>query len=792
MTKNSSLRCGEFRLVSYFMPINTREKALEIHVYGLVQGVGFRPFIYNLATLLNLSGWALNRNDGVQIRIQGKDHLVEAFILALREKAPPLSNIESVVTKEIELEEPTGFRILDSQNRSVEITRVSPDVAVCQNCLEDMKRQDNRINYPFINCTNCGPRFSIIKDLPYDRCRTTMKTFTMCQRCQHEYDDVSDRRFHAQPNACRNCGPEYILFHQGQTITGIEDIVEITCKLIQRGEILAMKGVGGFHLACDATNENPVAELRRRKNREGKPFAVMFESLEKLREYAELNKEEEQLLLSEKRPIVLLKKRNLTIPLMGGRSKELAPSVTFDLAALGIMLPYTPFHYLLFEKLSTDAIVLTSGNISDEPIVISNEEAVEHLSPIAEALLVYNRDIHNRLDDSVASVVNGKIRLLRRSRGWVPEPVTLTFHVEGIIAAGAELKNCFCVGKGKQAILSQHIGDLKNVETYEFYQEAFERFRRLFRVEPQLMACDLHPDYLSTRFARESGLKIIAVQHHHAHIASCMAEYGLDENVIGVSFDGTGLGDDQKIWGGEFLICDLQEYHRFSHFDYVPMPGGDKAAEEPWRMGIAYLYKTFGREFLKYHLPFLRRTSMGKIQLLLAAIDKGLNCPHTSSVGRLFDAVAALINLVTVSSFEAEAPIRLEAIIDKNHSYPANKERYNYCIKEKSIIVEPLIREVVADSERKISNSIISAKFHNTIIAIIVDFAEKMRAESGINKVVLSGGVFQNRYLLEHSETGLTEKKFRVYSNTQVPANDGGICLGQIAISAKRRAMECV
>jgi hydrogenase maturation protein HypF len=794
------------------------KQAFDIKVYGLVQGVGFRPFIYNLATDLQLSGWALNRNDCVQIRIQGKEHLLEEFVQNLRKKAPPLSRIEDIVTEKVNLEDLTEFRIVDSQSNSAEITRVSPDVAVCQDCLEDMKRQTNRISYPFINCTNCGPRFSIIQDLPYDRGRTTMKTFTMCGRCQHEYDDITNRRFHAQPNACRICGPEYELLYQGQTIKGIEKILETVCRLIESGKIVAIKGVGGFHLACDATNEKAVAELRRRKNREGKPFAVMFGNLEEVREYAEVNNREEDLLLSEKRPIGLLKRRRgtpspnpshqgrgtalpspnlhhqgrgiISPPLVGGVGggglKELAPSVTRELDTLGIMLPYTPFHYLLFERLSIDAIVLTSGNLSDEPIVIDNAEAVETLAQVADAFLVYNRDIHNRSDDSVAMVVNDKIRLLRRSRGWAPEPVALQFDVEGIVAVGAELKNCFCVGKGKHAILSQHIGDLKNLETYEFYQEAFNRFKRLFRVEPDLIAYDLHPDYLSTRFAKESGLKTVAVQHHYAHIASCMAEFGLDEQVIGISFDGTGFGDDQNIWGGEFLICDLKNYHRFSHFDYVPMPGGDKAAEEPWRMGISYLYRIFGKDCLQDDLPFLKQIDMGKLELLLAAIDKGINCPQTSSVGRLFDAVAAIINLVTVSSFEAEAPIRLESIMYRMR--PTCDGKYNYHVKE-TIIVDNLIEEIVCDVKKNIPGSMIAAKFHNTIVAIIVELAERMRAESGINKIILSGGVFQNRYLLGKSEENLTENDFTVYSNVKIPTNDGGICLGQLAVAAKRREL---
>ncbi len=753
--------------------MNNTQKAVNIAIYGLVQGVGFRPFVYNLATSLDLSGWALNRNDGVQIHVQGKQYQLEEFVKKLRTEAPPLSRIESLHTEEAHPEKLTGFTIRVSQSHSADVTRVSPDVAVCQDCLDDMKRQANRLNYPFVNCTNCGPRFSIIRDLPYDREKTTMQPFVMCRSCQEEYETLTNRRFHAQPNACWDCGPQYELVSEGERIHGNDIILEIVCRLLEQGKIAAIKGIGGFHLACDAANEEAVAALRRRKHREGKPFAVMFRNLESVREYAAVNEAEARLLLSEKRPIVLLNSSQL-------HKKALAPSVSNGLDSIGVMLPYTPLHYLLFERLVTDALVLTSGNISDEPIVISNEDAEKTLSQVADAILSYNRDIHNRSDDSVVSVVNGTPRLLRRSRGWVPQPVTLHFDVEGIVATGAELKNCFCVGKGRQAILSQHIGDLKNLETYEFYQEAFDRFTRLFRVKPERIACDRHPDYLSTRFAREYGLPCIEVQHHHAHIASCMAEFGLDEQVIGISLDGTGLGDDQQIWGGECLICDLHDYQRFSHFEYVPMPGGDKAAEEPWRMGISYLYRIFGKEFFELDIPFVQTLDKNTVELLLTAIDKGINCPHTSSAGRLFDAVAAIINLVTTNSFEAEAPIRLESRIS---AVPFH-EIYPYRIKER-IDVDELIRAIVNDVRQHIPTSVIAARFHNTMSAIILDLAQRMRAETGIHRVVLSGGVFQNRFLLGRTEKILQEHQFSVYSNVQVPANDGGICAGQLAVAAK-------
>ncbi|MEW5813917.1 MAG: carbamoyltransferase HypF, partial [Spirochaetota bacterium] len=549
-------------------------------------------------------------------------------------------------------------------------------------------------------------------------------------------------------------------------------------------------------------------ELRRRKNREGKPFAIMLADIAAVQKYAEITMEEEKLLLSERRPILILRKQPHTS--RGG----IAPSVAQGLNSLGVMLPYSPFHYLLFEELrksapgesstaSIDAIVLTSGNISEEPIVIDNHHAMKKLAGIADAFLVYNRDIHNRSDDSVAFVVNNMPRLVRRSRGWTPEPVQmadgLKLNLEGIIAAGAELKNTFCIGKEKQAILSQHIGDLKNIETFDFYREALDRFTRLFRLTPSLIACDLHPEYFSTRYALKSGLQTTGVQHHHAHIASCMAEQGLEEKVIGVSFDGTGYGEDGNIWGSEFLICDLLEYQRFAHFEYIPMPGGDKAAEEAWRMGVSWLYRVYGRDFLKLELPVLRQVSPDKVELLLSAIDKDINRPLTSGAGRLFDAVSSIAGLTQCSSFEAEAPIRLESIIESAiksvpETYPEACFRFlpspdpAVLSAGGAIGLENLIRSITRDVLKKTPPGIVAAKFHNALVNLILFISTKMKNETGISTVVLSGGVFQNRYLLGKTENLLKEKGFKVYSNSRVPANDGGVSLGQAVIAAKRRA----
>ncbi|MBI9037411.1 MAG: carbamoyltransferase HypF [Bacteroidales bacterium] len=744
--------------------------ALKIHIKGLVQGVGFRPFIYRLANRFNLKGSVENRNDGVIIFVEGLKNNVDNFLNSIKNEAPPASNINSIASESCSVNNFDEFKIIKSTNKSEEITEISPDIAVCEDCLKDMESQSHRIDYPFINCTNCGPRFTIIQDLPYDRKNTTMKSFPMCEKCRSEYEDVLDRRFHAQPVACNDCGPIYTLTYKNNEITDLKEILNISAKLIEQGKIVAIKGLGGFHLACDAQNEEAVNRLRKAKNRDGKPFAVMFATIEDLKEFTNANDTEIESLLSWKRPILILQEK-----------KKLAKSVSVGFKTLGAMLPYMPFHYLLFEALRLPVIVLTSGNISDEPIIIDNQIAIEELLPVSDAIITYNRDIYNRTDDSLTVVFNNKERLLRRSRGFAPSPVNLNLNVDGILATGAELVNCFCLGKGKQAFLSQHIGDLKNMETLEYYSETIDKFQKLFRIKTSLVVCDLHPDYLSTKYANELNIKTIAVQHHHAHIASCMAEYGLDEKVIGVAFDGIGLGTDNKIWGGEFFICDLFDFERYSHFEYIPMPGGDKATKEPWRMAISYLYKYYGKSFLDLKLPFLENIEEDKIELIISAIEKKINCPETSSAGRLFDSIAALINLCLNSNFHAEAPMRLEAIIDKNCS-----DEYDL-ITNNEISVKEIIKGVVDDIINLKSQSEISTKFHNTIISIIFAQVLEISKKYKINKVVLSGGSFQNRYIIERIENLLIKNSFKVYAPCKIPANDGGIALGQLAIAAKRR-----
>jgi len=746
-----------------------------ITVKGLVQGVGFRPFVFRIATRLNLNGNVENRNDGVIIKIEGEQQIIDEFLKLLKSEAPLASNIESVSVEQTEIKNYLNFEIVKSKNTSNEITEISPDISVCNDCLDDLKNQKHRINYPFINCTNCGPRFSIINDLPYDRDKTTMKDFVMCEKCHHEYTDVLDRRFHAQPVACNNCGPVYEMQINGRKISEFEIILKTAAKVIDDGLVLTMKGLGGFNLACDATNDEAVKRLRKLKNRESKPFAVMCRNINTLEKYVDISETEKISLASWRKPIVILKEK---LPF------KIPESVSNGLGTLGVMLPYMPFHYLFFEKLKTDLIVLTSGNISDEPIIIDNYEAEKKLAKISDALLTYNRDIYNRTDDSLIFIANEKERIIRRSRGYVPNPVRLGFDAEGIFAAGAELKNCFCIGKGNQAILSQHIGDLKNLETYEFYKETVVQFKKLFRVNPLLVVGDMHPDYLSTRFVNEMDVPKIFVQHHHAHIASCMAEHFLDKKVIGISFDGAGYGDDGNIWGGEFFVCDLNDYERISHFDYMPIPGGDKVSTEPWRMAVSYLYKVYGKEFLKFDLPFLKNISSEKINLLIQAIDKKMNCPLTSSAGRLFDAVAAMTGICAINGFEAEAPMRLESAIDKHC-----KESYSYSINE-TVSFEPTIKEIIEDVMNSLEVPVIAAKFHNAIISVILDIAILAKEKYNLNKVVLSGGVFQNRFLIENAERVLNENKFEVYTHSKVPSNDGGVALGQLAIAAKRKELE--
>ncbi|MEI6433439.1 MAG: carbamoyltransferase HypF, partial [Bacteroidota bacterium] len=757
-------------------------QTLQITVTGLVQGVGFRPFVYRLATNLGLTGWVQNTNENVLICISGNPSNVVQFLNSLKMEAPLASMIENISPDEIEPEIFTAFSILQSHDCSDEVTEISPDIAVCTECMEDIEKEGNRLKYAFVNCTNCGPRFTIIRDLPYDRVKTTMQSFPMCKDCRKEYENILDRRFHAQPTACAICGPGYELFVDGNKISdSIEVILDHVSKCIDKGGIALIKGLGGMHLACDAFNDAAVEKLRNIKNRDGKPFAVMFSHIETLKHYATVEKPEEQSLLSWRRPIVLLEMKSCdNLP-------PLAKNINAGLNLLGLMLPYLPFHHMLFQRLKTSAIVLTSGNFSSEPILIDNREALAQFSNCVDAIVLHNREIYNRTDDSVVRIIDGKERIFRRSRGYVPSPVRTALNADGIIAFGAELTNCFCVGKGNKAFPSQHIGDLQGFETAQFYEQTISQFLRLFRVKPTLLAVDMHPEYISTKTANRFGnLPIISVQHHHAHIAACMAEHHLDEKVIGVAMDGTGYGDDGHIWGSEFLVCDLLGYKRITHFEYVPLPGGDAAAEEPWRIAVSWLYKVYREDFMNLDLPLFKEIDPEKINALVRMIDRKINSPLTSGAGRLFDAVASILGLCQVSTFQAEAPMRLESLVQCGCT-----ETYYFEI-DRTIRFDATICELTDDFLTGVDLSLIATKFHNTVISAIFESVNLIRKKTGLNKVVLSGGVFQNKYLLKGTINLLKKNNFEVYAHAAVPTNDGGIALGQLAIASKRRDKLCV
>ncbi|MBK7214302.1 MAG: carbamoyltransferase HypF [Bacteroidales bacterium] len=787
---------------------------VQLIVQGLVQGVGFRPFIYRLAQQHSLNGWVQNTNENVRIKLTSEPDKIQAFIDALRPEAPPASRIRDVSVEYLELEEFDGFVILKSDDLSEAVTEISPDIAVCPDCLADMNIPGRRKDYAFVNCTNCGPRFTIVRDLPYDRERTTMKPFRMCPDCDAEYHEITDRRFHAQPTACAVCGPEFELYEKGiRAEKSNKEILESLAAMIDKGSVVAIKGLGGMHLCCDAFNSKAVDTLRILKNRETKPFALMFRDLDAVLPYVYVNETEKESLSSFRRPIVLLRTKPGQFPnnnapagntILSHNTAELFPPLAFGINAglklQGVMLPYLPFHYLLFKHLKTNAIVLTSGNFSSEPIIIDNDTALSKFNTRVDAILLHNRDIYNRTDDSVVKIMGGRERVLRRSRGFVPEPVSFNKNLDGIIAFGAELSNCFAVGKGNKAFLSQHIGDLKGLETLEFYEQTVHQFIDLFRVKPELLAVDLHPDYASTRLASKfPGLPLVQVQHHHAHIASCMAEHNLDQAVIGVSLDGTGLGTDGNIWGGEIMLCTLDNFTRLTHLNYVPLPGGDLANEEPWRMGISYLYKIMGRDFLELDLPFLKNLDEFKADGVLSMIANNINCPLTSGTGRLFDAVASVLGICQVAAFPAQGPMLLEALVSPE-VFPVPGQPNNLqgqfdvypCRTDSVIHAEDLIAGVVSDLLAGKPVSFIATKFHSSFISVIFENVKSFCEKEQIREVVLSGGVFQNKYVLEGLTYLLEINHFNVYTQESVPSNDGGIALGQMAVAAKRRELGCV
>ncbi len=754
------------------MPNNHAAKKIEVN--GIVQGVGFRPFVYNLANQYGLKGEVANTAAGVSIHIEGPPQRIQAFETDLAAKCPPLAHVVEISGRSESLKPYADFRIAKSRGQAQMATLISPDVSICDDCRRELfDPADRRYRYPFINCTNCGPRYTIIDDIPYDRPKTSMRHFKMCAACQSEYDDPTHRRFHAQPNACAACGPHVDLYTNQRESVDTDNPIKKAADLIRRGQIVAVKGLGGYHLVADAQNSEAVIRLRKRKMREEKPFAIMSADLESIRKYARVRPQEEDLLTAIQRPIVLLEKKT-----GGSISDAVAPRNKY----WGVMLPYTPLHYLLLNH-GFDALIMTSANLTDEPIAIDNEDAFERLAAIADYFLVHNRDIYLRSDDSIVRHSAGLTRYIRRSRGFVPIPLFLKQAIPPILACGAELKNTICLTKDDKAFLSQHIGDLENQITLDFFELTVDHLQRILEIQPEIIACDMHPDYLSTRFARkQTKTRLIEVQHHHAHIVSCMAEHQLEGAVIGLSFDGTGYGSDGAIWGGEVLAAEAKQFERMAHLAYVPMPGSAAAIKEPWRMAISYLHDAFGDAFRDLDLPVLKQNDSQKLKIMVEMIQKGINCPQTSSLGRLFDGVAAIAGIRNQVNFEGQAAMELEMLAagDTDSIYDVEWLTGDRI----QILPAPIIRGVVQDVQNGLSVAEIGIKFHKTLIALFTQICLAVRRDTDLNRVVLSGGCFQNCILLTGMIHELTSRDFAVFAHQRVPTNDGGISLGQALVAA--------
>jgi [NiFe] hydrogenase maturation protein HypF len=783
-----------------------------ITVSGTVQGVGFRPFVYRLAQHLKLAGSVINNGGQVKIELFGQEQEIETFVERLRTDAPPLSTIDRVETElqpcRADFKVPEFFLISTSQSGTASLMEVPPDAATCNDCLLELfDSHDRRFLYPFINCTNCGPRFTIIGSLPYDRSSTTMACFPMCRLCRSEYEDPMNRRFHAQPNACWNCGP-------GLTYTGSEGIgygassiakesteesLEQALKSIRDGAILAMKGLGGFHLCCDAANNATITRLRELKHREGKPFAVMFPNLDSIAKHCLVGKLERKLLASTKRPIVLLKrKKTSSLP------SELSP----DTDLVGAMLPYTPLHHIILRELGAP-LVMTSANHSDEPIATGNREARQRLGNIADGFLMHNRDIGTRYDDSVVRVILDKEVCLRRSRGYAPTPIVLPFHVnKTILAVGGHLKNTFCLVQGNRAYVSQHIGDLDRIETIDHFMSSLDSFINLFQLTPQIIACDMHPDYGSTRlvekwltmkmetsFDMKKIEEVVPVQHHFAHAVSCMIDNSLEEPVIAVTFDGMGYGPDETMWGGEFLLTTFEGFKRVAHINQVGMPGGESAVREPWRMALSWLTHTGALKPHAMAATYANGVDAKQIDIAQRQLKQSINCPTTSSCGRLFDAVAAMLGLCSRSQYEGQAAIILENSASTIHKEGNSLQAYPFEIQtdaQLSILdFAETVHHIVADIEKGTGTGQIALRFHVTLAEAIDNVCHQVRQQTGIDAVCLTGGVFQNALLTKLVSEILVNSEFRVYQHQAVPPNDGGISLGQaVAAAAKLGLIE--
>jgi len=759
-------------------------KRREVVVSGVVQGVGFRPFIYRLAIEEGLAGFIGNNTGGVTIEIEGAVAHLDVFLARLRREQPPLARIDSVRVRELPATGEATFRIMVSERLGPVSTGIPADAATCPDCLRELlDPQDRRFLYPFLNCTNCGPRFTITRRIPYDRPQTSMAVFPMCPACQREYDDPANRRFHAQPNACWVCGPRlWLVGADGKEIPA-DDAVTACIDRLVAGQVMAIKGIGGFHLSVDATNPAAVMRLRERKRRYGKPLAVMVRDLDAARAVCALTAEEEALLTTSARPIVLARRRNGC-----GIADNVAPGIPW----LGVFLPYAPLQHLLFTDPRIQALVMTSANLSEEPIAIDNDEALARLGGIADAFLMHNREILQRCDDSVAAIVDGAPQLVRRARGFVPLGVELPLDAPRLLAVGGHLKNVFALARGRFAYQSQHLGDLENLTGIRFFEESLDHLMRTFEIEPRTVVHDLHPGYLSTQWAKkwaqERGLRLIAVQHHHAHVAGCMAEHGLTGEVIGLALDGTGYGTDGRIWGGEVLIARLGSFERFAHLEYVPMPGGEKAIKEPWRMALGHL-RAAGFDVGSSRTLGLVGAKEKEARVLARMMERGVNAPLTSSLGRLFDAVAAVVLNRRVVDYEAQAAIELEGIaVDESDDEPGYAMELiggDWARREPAqISAAPLWRELVGDLQAGVNKARIAARFHAGVAAGFVRAAVLARTATGVNRVALTGGCMHNRRLARLLRVKLEAEGFEVFQHRHVSPGDGGLSYGQVVVAA--------
>ncbi|MDY0374599.1 MAG: carbamoyltransferase HypF [Desulfobacterium sp.] len=768
-----------------------QQAAVRVEISGVVQGVGFRPFLFQLAKAYGFRGEVLNTPQGVTLTLEGDLDSIAPCCKEIEENHPPLALVSSIQVQPAEVRGYDDFRIITSSSTNQPRSAlISPDITVCGACLDEMNDPaDRRFGYPFINCTNCGPRYTIIKDLPYDRVKTSMADFTMCQECQAEYDDPLNRRFHAQPNACAVCGPHVWLTDSKGAVLSDRDAILDAGERLSEGAIVAVKGLGGFHLGVNAFDDSAVQTLRDRKNRPHKPFALMARDLETLKKYVRITPPEQELLTSVHRPIVLLEKHEWSDygrGLDGGGgikgTPPLAPGVAPDNRRLGIMLPYTPLHHLLF-KTGPGMLVMTSGNRSGQPLSIDNGDALCAFAHIADFFLLHNRNIYFRADDSIVQHQGGT-RFLRRSRGYAPLPVILEHSLPPLLACGGGLKSTVCLVKENRAFLSQHIGDLDDEKSFEFYHKSVDHLKTILDINPKIVVHDLHSGYMSTAYALAlEGVETIGVQHHHAHAAACMAENGLDEPVIAITLDGTGLGTDNTIWGGEILSCTLDSFERRAHIVQVPMPGGDSAAREPWRMGVAWLFHCLGPGLVDLDTPLVRGLDPAKLEFLIRMMERGINSPMTSSCGRLFDAVAAILGLAHDVSYESQAAMALEAI-----STPLAAQGYELDIrtdKAGMVILDfsRAVQAIVHDLAEGASIPTLARRFHTTVVDAFVGSAARIGRQTSISTVVLSGGVFNNRIILGEITDELEALGLTVYSHTKVPSGDGGISLGQAAVA---------